>query len=320
MRSPVVAVTDHPFSDLAQERGLLEPLGFQFRVGQCKTEEDVIELCRDADAILTNLAPLTANTVARLERCRIIVRYGIGTDNVDLAAATERGLPVANVPDYGVQEVADHTMGLLLSAVRKIPAVSARVKAGIWEIRPLPPIMGLQDKTLGLAGFGNIARAVAQRAQSFNMRVIAFDPYISEAEFAKRNVRKATWERLLEESDILSIHLPLNAHTANMLNADALAVMKSTAYVLNTSRGGVIDTEALADALSRGQIGGAALDVLDREPLPPDHPLLSLDQCLITSHCAWYSEDSIRRLQHGAAAEVARLFSGEKPRNIVNLR
>lgn len=318
MTEYVVAVTDYGFPDLTPEREVLEPLGFRFVTGQCKTSEDVLELCRDADAVLTQWAPMTNEVIAGLERCRLIVRYGIGVDNVDLEAAKRQSIPVANVPDYAIDEVADHAVTLLLSSVRKVPQVVSRVRNGIWEIAPCRPIIGLQGRTVGLAGFGNIARAVAKRLQAFGLHVIAFDPFVQDDVYASLGVGKVEWDELLERSDFLSVHLPLTATTKHLLNLEAFQKMKNTAYIVNTSRGGVISTNDLVTALQEGLIAGAALDVLEEEPIVVGHPLLALEQCLITSHCAWYSESSLSRLQHFAALEIKRMFSGEQPKHIVN--
>jgi D-3-phosphoglycerate dehydrogenase len=317
-QSYTVAVTDYGFPNLEPERSVLEPLGCKIVTGQCRTAEEVAELTKDADAVLTQFAPVTAPAIERMRRCRMIVRYGIGVDNVDLEAAARRGIAVVNVPDYGVQEVADHTLGLILAVVRKIPQVVQQVKRGRWDIAPLPPIFGLDGKTLGLGGFGNIARAVAKRAQSFNLQVIAHDPYAPDAWFEQWNVERVGWHELLARSDVLSLHLPLVEETRHLLNREAFARMKPTAYLINTSRGGVVETEALLEALQLGRIAGAALDVLEEEPVPADHPLLSLDHCLVTSHYAWYSEESMSRLQLYAALEIKRLMTGDQPKHIVN--
>lgn len=318
MSTLTVAVTDYGFPDIRQEKELLEPIGFQFVTGQCKTAEEVSLLCQDADAILTQWAPVTEEVMQRLNKCKIIVRYGIGVDNVDLDAAKRRNIPVVNVPDYAINEVADHALSLLLSSVRKIPQVVSQVRRGVWEIAPCRPIIGLQEKTVGLAGFGNIARAVAHRAQAFGMKVIAYDPFVDEEAFQASGVEKADWNTLLEQSDILSVHLPLNKETKHILGQEAFKSMKSSAYLINTSRGGVIHTEDLVEALEKQRIAGAALDVLEHEPVSSDSPLLRMDSCLITSHCAWYSENSILRLQLFAATEIKKLFSGETPKHIVN--
>lgn len=318
MKSYQVAVTDYGFPDLEQERSILEPLGFEFVTGQCRTGAEVAELCRDADAVLTQWAPVTAEAIASLRKCKIIVRYGIGVDNVDLEAAKQRNIPVVNVPDYAVQEVADHTLSLMLAIVRKIPQIDRQVRRGVWEISPCRPIMGLQDKVLGVAGFGNISRAVVQRAKAFGLTVIAYDPFVHESVFNSFGVEKADWQTLLSRSDIVSVHMPLTKETKHIFNAEAFRAMKNTSFLVNTSRGGTVETPALIDALQNGEIAGAALDVLEQEPIPADSPLLQMEQCLVTSHCAWYSESSLLRLQEYAALEIKRLFSGEHPLHVVN--
>lgn len=313
-----VAVTDFGFPNLSPERAVLEPLGFTFVTGQCRTAEEVAELCKDADAVLTQWAPVTADAIRVFTRCRVIVRYGIGVDNVDLEAARERGIPVVNVPDYAVQEVADHTLALMLAIVRKIPRVVEQVRNGRWEIAPCRPIMGLQDKIFGVAGFGNIARAVVQRAKAFGMKAIGYDPYVGADVFAEYGVEKVEWDDLLALSDVISVHMPLTPETRHKFHAKTFRRMKRTSYLVNTSRGGVVDTQALVRALMDGEIAGAALDVLETEPIPEDHPLLAMEQCIVTSHCAWYSEQSMFRLQEYAALEIKRMFTGEKPRHVVN--
>lgn len=268
--------------------------------------------------ILTTSAPMTAEVIKQLQRCKMILRYGIGVDTIDLAAAAARRIPVVNIPDYGVNVVADHTVGLLLASVRKIPQVIAHVKQGGWFYPQRGPIMDLQGKVLGLAGFGNIARAVARRMQAFDMKVIAYDPYVPDEAFAERGVEKATREHLLQSSDVLSVHLPLTAQTKHWVNRDALRGMKPHAFLINTSRGGVVHTKALAEALQEGWIAGAGLDVLEEEPISLDHPLIPFPNCLITSHCAAASVESTRRLHEYAGLELARLFRGERPKHIVN--
>ncbi|MFD0716014.1 C-terminal binding protein [Paenibacillus sp. GCM10027626] len=318
MSKYIVAVTDSGFPDLAQEKRILEPLGFRFVEGQCKTAGEVIALCRDADAILTQWSPVTAEAIEALDKCRVIVRYGIGVDNVDLEAARRKNIPVVNVPDYAIQEVADHALSLMLAIVRKIPQVVQRVRAGIWEISPCRPIIGLQGKTLGVAGFGNIARAVVQRGQAFGLQAIGYDPFVSEETFAALGAEKVDWESLLARSDMLSVHMPLTKETKHIFNEAAFGAMKRSSSLINTSRGGTVDTAALIKALQAGEIAGAALDVLEHEPIARDNPLLQIEQCIVTSHCAWYSESSLLRLQEYAALEIKRLFGGEPLLHVVN--
>ncbi|WP_168735515.1 C-terminal binding protein [Cohnella fermenti] len=313
-----VAVTDSGFPDLAPEAEALSGTGASLAPGRCRTAEEVAALCADADAVLTQWAPVTAEAIAAMTRCKVIVRYGIGVDNVDLEAARAKGIPVANVPDYAIEEVADHALSLLLASVRRIPQVAAQVRKGVWEIAPCRPIVGLQGRKLGVAGFGNIARAVVRRAQAFGMTTLAYDPYAAPDVFARHGTEQADWETLLAESDFVSIHLPLNGQTRRLFDDRAFAAMKPGAHLINTSRGGVVDTDALVRALREGRLAGAALDVLDEEPIAAGHPLLQLDSCIVTSHCAWYSESSLLRLQRYAALEVRRVLEGGHPVHVVN--
>ncbi|MDR6553195.1 C-terminal binding protein [Paenibacillus qinlingensis] len=318
MTAYTVVVTDYGFPDLKQEEEVLLPMGVKLLSGQCKTQEEVLQLARHADAIISERAPITKAVIDSLERCKIIVRYGVGVDNVDIEAAKARNIPVVNVPDYGTGEVADHAMSLLLASVRKIPQVVAQVRRGVWQITPCRPLMGLNGKTLGIAGFGNIGKDVAKRAQSFGINTIGYDPFVQQTVFEQQYTQKVDWHQLLEQSDMISVHLPLTADTKHIFNRDAFERMKSTAYLINTSRGAVIHTESLIEALTSNQIAGAALDVLEQQPVALDSPLLQIEQCLITSHCAWYSESSLNRLQRHAALEVQRILNGERPKHIVN--
>lgn len=319
MTAPIIiAVTNGSQASLKLEKQILQPWDIEFVTGSCKTVEQTIELCRNADAILTTSAPMTAEVMEHLQRCKIIVRYGIGVDTIDLEAAAAKQIPVVNIPDYGVNVVAEHAVALLLASVRKITQAVQHVKQGGWSYPGYSPMMELQGKVLGLAGFGNIARAVAKRMKAFDMHVLAYDPYVADDVFKQHGVEKADWDRVLQSSDVLSIHLPLNAQTKHWVNRDALQKMKRSAYVINTSRGGVMDTEALVEALKEGWISGAGLDVLEQEPAPPNHPLLPFPQCIITGHCASFSNESSLRLHEYAALEIARLFRGERPKHIVN--
>lgn len=313
-----VVVTDYGFPNLDSEREVLAGIGAELHAYQCTTEQETLEAVQDADAILTQWAPLTANVIASLQKCKLIVRYGIGVDNVDLEAAGRRGLPVANIPDYALDEVADHTFALLLTSARKIPQVMNAVRNGEWSTNPAQPMYSLAGRTLGLAGFGNIARKVAQRAQPFGLQVIAYDPYVASEVYQAHGVVPATFEELLQQSDYLSVHLPLNEATHRLLDREAFALMKPGAYIINTSRGGVIHTEHLIEALQSGRLAGVGLDVLESEPIEADSPLLSLPEVVLTSHCAWYTEDALRRLQLMAAQEVERGLAGLQPRHIAN--
>ncbi|MDG0810018.1 C-terminal binding protein [Cohnella rhizosphaerae] len=313
-----IATTEPGFADYVNEKRILEPLPAEIEIRACHTVQELIAFCRDADAILTNHAPFTKEVIDQLQRCKVIVRYGIGYDTVDIKAAAARNIPVVNVPDYGIQEVADHAVTLLLSAVRKVTIMDRNVRRGDWQIQSLGPIVGLRDKVLGLAGFGSIAKEVARRAQGFRLQVIAYDPFVPEHAFEASGVRKVDFDTLLRESDLISSHLPLNAQTAHIFDREAFRRMKSTAYLVNTSRGGVVRTSDLVWALQNGIIAGAGLDVFEQEPIAPEHPLLGLDNCVLSPHAAWYSEDASERLQRFAAMEVKRVLTGERPKHVVN--
>ncbi len=313
-----VYVTDATYAHHDHELAALAPHDVTFVVRQCKTAADVIAQCADAEALLNQYAPLTREVFAALPNLKMIVRYGVGYDSVDVAAATEHGVMVVNVPDYGVQEVADHTLALLLAMVRKIPQSVSAVQAGVWNDNLYHPIIGLAEKTVGLLGFGNIAREVAKRCQAFNLAVAAYDPFVSADVFAAHGVTAASTDEILRSSDFVCIHLPLNDETRHYINATRLSQMKPSAYLINTARGGIVDAQALADALRAGRLAGAALDVLEREPMPADHPLRGIETCLITPHIAWYSEASLVRLQHYAGLEIARVCAGGTPKHVVN--
>jgi len=315
-----VVVTDHGFPDLRQEERLVADAGGVVEVHQCTTPDEVIRAASQADAVLTQWAPMTREVVERLDRCKAIVRYGIGVDNVDLEAAGRKGIAVANIPDYALDEVADHTMALLLTSMRKIPQVMRQIQAGVWETNPCRPMRSLKASVLGLAGFGNIARKVATRAQAFGMNVTAYDPYVDHAVYEQFGVAPVSFETLLRDSDAISIHLPLTAETRHLINQETLARMKKGAVIVNTSRGGIVHTEALIAALQSGTLAGAGLDVLEEEPVLPDSALLKLPSVTLTSHCAWYTEEALLRLQLHAAHEVARALTGQAMKHVVNKR
>jgi D-3-phosphoglycerate dehydrogenase / 2-oxoglutarate reductase len=280
--------------------------------------EHLLGLLRDADGVISQMAPLGANVIDHLERCRVIVRYGVGVDNVDVAAATRRGIPVCNVPDYCTDEVADHTLALALALVRKLPASIDQLRQGRWGHEELRPIRRLSALTFGVYGFGRIARAVAERARAFGFRLLAHDPYVPAGFFAGAGVEQVDADSLLAESDLLALHMPLTDQTWHLLDDESFAKMKRGALVVNTARGGLIDTLALLRALDEGQVGGAALDVLETEPIAADHPLWQRPNVFMTGHLAWYSEEALRQLQRSVGEECARVLRGETPRHLVN--
>jgi len=239
-------------------------------------------------------------------------------DNVDLGAAKDRGIPVCNIPDYGVHEVAEHAVSLGLALARQLPMIDARLRAGTWKIVPNRPMPSLSEMTFATAGFGRIARAAHTMMSGFGGKRIAYDPFVPADVMEKSGVKKVQIDQLFKEADIISLHMPLTDETKHMVNAERLASMKKTAIVVNTARGPLIDTTALAAALESEEIAAAGIDVFEDEPLPDDHPLRTAKHALLTSHVAWYSESSIPRLQQLAAEEVVRGLQGVPMKNQVN--
>lgn len=311
-------ITDHGFPNLRHEESILGAADIELVVAQCKTPDEVIAAAKDADALLVQWAPVNAAVIAALTRCKVIVRYGIGVDNVDLAAAKARGIAVCNIPDYGVHEVAEHAVSLALALARQLPQIDARLRSGTWKIVPDRPMPSLREMTFATAGFGRIARSAHAMMRGFDGKRIAYDPFVPKDVMAMEGVEKVEIDDLFTRADILSLHLPLIPETKHFVNAARLAEMKKTAIIVNTARGPLIDTVALAQALHDGVIASAGLDVFETEPFPADHPLRDAPRTLITSHVAWYSESSIPRLQKLAAEEIVRGLRGEPLKNQVN--
>lgn len=317
MPAKLVAVTDSVFPNLDPVRGVLAQIGAELRLAAEPTPGAILEIARDADAVLATYAKVTAEMIPQLSRCRVIARFGIGVDNIDIPAATQAGIVVTRVPDYCLDEVSDHTMALLLSLVRKIPSSNARAHAGHWEMRAVIPIHRLRGTVLGLVAFGQIAQLVAPKARAFGIRVVTYDPYVSKQVAERAGVDQVEFDELLKISDYISIHTPLLPVTHHLFSADVFGRMKPTAYLINTARGPIIDEAALANALDRGQLAGAALDVMEQEP-PSGSPLFGRDNVIVTPHTSFYSEESLVDLQTKAAEEVVRVLNGQAPRNPVN--
>ena len=312
-----VVLTDYVWESLEVEKKTLAGLGELFPMQSKKPEEFLAEAA-DCDALLNTYAgPITAADMAKMPKCKIIARYGIGVDTIDLDAATAAGIIVTNNPTYCIEEVAEHTMALLLSAARKITFYDRAVRAGTWAVPPGKPIQRLAGSTLGLVGFGNIARQVAVRAAAFGMKVLFADPFVKEGQF-KEPGTKVELPELYKQSDFISLHPPLLPQTRGMINDETLGSMKPNVVIINCSRGPVINTDALVRALDAKKIGGAALDTTDPEPLPNPHALRGRENVIINPHAAWYSEQAMVGLQAGAPSEVKRVLSGEWPINVVN--
>jgi D-3-phosphoglycerate dehydrogenase len=279
---------------------------------------DARAAARQADALIVTVQPVPTDLIATLEHCRVISRAGTGLDAIDIPAATMRGIWVAYVPDYSIDEVSSHAIGLLLAHARGIPQLVASTRSGKWTHRVVAPLRRLRGQTLGLLGFGRIGRAVAAKALGLGLNVIAYDPYVDAQTVAAAGARGVDWETLLRTVDYLSLHAPLTADNQRIVDGPALALMKPTAIVINTARGGLIDEAALLSAVQSGQIAGAALDVLTVEPPPTDHPLLYEPRIMITPHSGWYSEDAHHDVRVRASEEVVRVLRGERPRCPVN--
>jgi D-3-phosphoglycerate dehydrogenase / 2-oxoglutarate reductase len=307
-------ITDHHYTDIGNALRALADAGILYEVGACRNEDDAIALGRDADAVLNQHVPVTARVLDAWPRCRGVVHFGKGVDNIDVDAATERGIWVANVRDANWDEVSNHVLALILAFARGLFVYDSEARAGRWSYRAAMPRHRLAGQVLGIVGFGDIARVLAQKAQGLGLRVIAHSRRAADV----AEVAFVTLPELLRQSDFVSIHVPLTRETAALIGGRELSLMKRSAYLINTSRGGVIDQRALVDALQRGVIAGAGLDVTDPEPPRQDDPLLALDNVILTPHVAWYSEESRERVTVEAAREVVRILQGESPRSAVN--
>ncbi|HEY3333009.1 MAG TPA: C-terminal binding protein [Capsulimonadaceae bacterium] len=313
-----VLITDHGFPNVDRERAVIESAGHELTIAQVKTPDDVAAVAADADALLVQWATIDRSVIERLSKCKVIVRYGIGVDNVDLVAAKEHGIPVCNVPDYCIDEVADHSVALGLALGRQLRLIDRRLRGGVWKLTSEGPMLAFREMTFATLGFGRIARAVLDRARPFGFRLAACDPLVPDAAFEAAGVDRVTIDELFAQADILSLHAPLTDETHHLVNASRLRTMKPTSLIVNTARGPLIDTHALADALQSGGIAGAGIDVFDPEPLETDHPLLKCENAILTSHVAWCSATSIHVLQRKAGEEVVRGLHGEALANQVN--
>lgn len=286
------------------------------------SEENLIEEIKDVDVLMVVYARITERIIDSAKKLKGIVRYGIGVDNINIEAATKRRILVANVPDYCIGTVADHTFALLLSLNRKITIADRIVKSGNWGswTNPSPMLRGfdLEGKILGLVGIGRIGGAVAKRAKGFGMKVIAYDPYVTKEMADAQGIELVDLTTLLKNADFVSIHAPLTQETRGMIGERELRMMKKTAYLINTARGAIIQEKALYKALTEKWIAGAGLDVYENEPPDPNNPLLKLKNVIVTPHIAYYTEEAIRRLAVSAAEEAVRILQGQLPKNWVN--
>lgn len=316
---PVVAITDYTFPTLDVEKRILQADGAEVRAGNDKQVAALMPLVAEADAVITQFAPINAEVIGAMKHARVIVRYGIGVDNVDLDAASAQGIPVCNVPDYCVDEVADHTLAFILSTTRQVVPNTLYIRDGKWGLAtPLEQMRTLRDQTVGIVGFGRIGREVAARLAPFKCRRLVSDAFLPADMVKSQGCEPVTLEALLAESDIVTLHCPSTAETRKLLSAESIGKMKPGAIVINLARGDLIETASLVAALQSGQIASAAIDVCDPEPIPMDHPLRSLPNVIAASHIASASPKAVRTLRETAARIAAMALRGEPLPNVVN--
>ncbi|WP_247880958.1 C-terminal binding protein [Skermanella sp. TT6] len=315
--APLVVVLEGGFGSYDRERDVLRPFGASLVERACRGDRDLLNgAIRTADAVLVRECPLDRAAFEAMERCRVVVRYGVALDTIDLAAAAERRIPVAHVPEFGVDEVSNHALGLLLAVARRITARDRDVRSGRWNVARAEPMHRLAGGTLGLIGYGRIGAAFHRKAAPLGFaRTLVHDPALAEA---PEGTELVPLGRLCLESDVISLHASLGAESRHLINRAMIGLMKPTAILLNTARGGLIDEAALVEALIERRLFGAGLDVFEREPPGADNLLMQAPGVVMTDHTAWYSEQSVADLQRSAAEEIARVFGGGKPLNWVN--
>jgi D-3-phosphoglycerate dehydrogenase len=318
--SPRVLVTDYAWPSLEIEREILGELDVELVVAESGEAAELVALAPGVDAILTNWRRLPEEALDAADRCLVVARYGVGVDNIPVAHATELGILVVNVPDFCVEEVSDHALALLLASARRLVRFSRSTRAGTWDLlglgRGLPRLRG---QRLGLIGFGNIARTLVPKAKGLGLDVLAYTPRLTAGRDEATGVELTSdLAYLLATSDYISLHAPATAETRNLIGEAELRTMKPTAYLINTSRGALVDEAALERALNENWIAGAALDVLAEEPARPGHPLLGLDNAIVTPHAGFYSEPAIEELCTKAARNVASVLRGEVPPTLIN--
>lgn len=313
-----VVVTDHIFPDVEAERQILEDAGAAFELLAASTPAEVIEQAGDPAGIMTTYTDITDDVFSELPSLEFVSVYGIGVDMVDIEAATEHGVVVFHVPDYCVEEVANHTVGLILTAERRLYDYCVNVEQGGWDWEVGRPIQRLSDKTVGIVGLGRIGSSVAERIQGFGVEILSYDPYLSEEHMAEFGVQKVEFDELCERADIITVHSPLDDSTEHLLDDDAFELMGNSTTLINAARGPIVDEEALARALEQDHVNYAALDVLEDEPPEDDHPFRDRDNVIMTPHVAWYSEGALDELQRETAKNAARAVRGDELQNVVN--
>jgi D-3-phosphoglycerate dehydrogenase len=318
---PTVAITDYTFPDLSFEEAVLRPAGVEIvSFKEKRPPAELAELVREADAVIAQFASVNADVVNAMTKAKAIVRYGIGFDNVDCNAARERGIAVCNIPDYCIDEVADHTLAFILAITRQVVPNALDMRAGKWGLAtPVSAMAALKHLTIGVVGFGRIGREVVRRLLAFKARVLVFDPVVAAGEIEKSGAAAAaSFDELLAQSDVVSPHCPSNPKTKQLFNADAFSKMKSGSVFINVGRGDLADSSAVTAALQSGHLAGAALDVFDPEPIPADHPIRTMPNVILASHIASASPPAVKTLREAAARIALQAVRGEALPNVVN--
>jgi len=310
-----VVYTDSYHPNLGPEKAMLDEIDAELITKECKNEDETIEVCKDADALMVQHAKITRRVIENLSKCKIIARFGVGYDNIDIKSATEHGIMVANVPDYCIDEVSSQAIAFIMALSRKIVLLNNSIKSGNWDHQIAMPIFRIEGQILGIIGLGRIGTATAKKALGLGFKVQAYDPYVSHTDL---DVAFVDFDELLRTSDFVSIHTPLTDETYHIISREELRKMKKEAFLINTARGAIIDESSLYGALRVGTIAGAAVDVFEHEPPLPNNPLLKLDNFIVTPHSSFYSEQSNDLLQLETTRAVVSVLKGGSPRSLVN--
>ena len=310
-----VVITDCDHGSIEEEKREFGLIGAELILAQVREEEDLIRACKEADGLINQYALLTRKVLQGLPKCKVVSRYGVGVDSIDLKAATDLGIIVANVPDYCIDEVSNQTIAMILSLIRKTAFFDQKVKSNQWDFHLGIPMYRLNGKTLGLIGSGRIGLEVAKKISAFGVKVIAFDPYLQKTE---EGIELTDFDTVLKTSDVISIHCPLNESTHHLMGERAFQKMEKKPILINTSRGPIVDEKALIQALVEGRVSGAGLDVIEKEPPDSQNPLLKMENVILSPHVGFYSVESISELKRRTAENVAKVLMGKLPRSVVN--